>query len=170
PPAAPIPAAEIPPPTSASPIAPPPPCAPSPSPRERGFFFGVRVAYAFPKGSLTKSDALAGNVSAMVPLWLDAGYRANRQFDLGAYFQWAPAFVADQVCSKDLSCSAYDVRIGIDARWHFKWILGEGRWAGPFDPWVGVGTGYESAVTHVSTVWGATSHENDEGFEYGNLQ
>jgi hypothetical protein len=107
----------------------------------------------------------------MVPLWLDAGYRLSRQFYVGAYFQWAPAFVSDDSCPKNLSCSAYDLRGGANVQWHFKWIIAEGTWAGAFDPWVGLGVGYESAIVHLESVAsGARSLQSYYGPEYGNLQ
>jgi hypothetical protein len=106
----------------------------------------------------------------MLPVWLDAGYRLSRQFYVGAYFQLAPAFVASDVCPKNLSCSAYDVRAGANVHWHFKWAIGGGAWAGAFDPWVGIGTGYENASIHLATQWGARSQQSYSAFEYGNLQ
>jgi hypothetical protein len=137
---------------------------------ESGMSLGLRIGFALPAGSVSTGDSLKSNLSNMVPIWLDAGYRFNPKLYAGAYFQWAPASVSDDVCSKDLSCSAYDIRLGANVLWHFKWIAGEGKWAGPFDPWVGVGTGYESAITHVSTATGAKSHESNRAFEFANLQ
>jgi hypothetical protein len=113
---------------------------------------------------------MRSNFDDMVPLWFDAGYRLSEQVYLGAYFQWAPIFVADEACSKNLSCSATDLRFGIDVHWHFKWIIGKGQWAGRFDPWVGLGTGHESAMFDLSTTSGSRSQETNHGFEYGNLQ
>jgi hypothetical protein len=106
----------------------------------------------------------------MIPIWLDGGYRVSRQFYLGGYFQWAPAFVSGDSCPSNVSCSAYDFRVGANVHWHFKWLFGSGRWAGAFDPWVGVGSGYESAVIHLESPAGAKSHQSFNAFEYGNVQ
>jgi hypothetical protein len=106
----------------------------------------------------------------MLPIWLDAGYRLSRQFYVGAYFQWAPAFVAGDSCPKNLSCSAYDLRAGANVHWHFKWLIAHGAWAPAFDPWIGLGTGFESAIIHLETEAGARSHQSFSAFEYGNLQ
>src|SRR5262249_43439942 len=122
--------------------------APSSEPSATGPSLGLRVGYAFPTGSVTRGDAFRDNLTGMIPIWLDAGYRLSRPFYLGAYFQWAPAFVADGVCSPVLSCSAYDVRFGVNVHWHMRWMTQEGMWKGPIDPWIGLGTGYESAITH----------------------
>src|SRR4051794_17101118 len=81
-PPAPAPAPEVvvpaAPPVSTSPpspeIATPATVSPS-APRATGFSLGLRLAYAFPLGSLSKNDALSSNLSGMLPLWLDAGYR-----------------------------------------------------------------------------------------------
>jgi hypothetical protein len=148
--------------------APVPPASP-PGP-DQGISVGLRAGWAFPMGALKKGESLRSNFSGMIPVWLDAGYRISRQFYLGAYFQWAAVFVSDEVCPKNLSCSANDLRFGINVHWHFKWLIHEGKWAGRFDPWVGIGTGYETAVAHLSVPSGASSSETNHGFEYGNLQ
>jgi len=107
----------------------------------------------------------------MLPVWFDAGYRWSDQFYTGAYFQWAALFVSDEVCPKKLfTCSADDLRFGLNVHWHFKRLIEHGDWAGAFDPWVGLGTGYESALTHVETLLGAKSQETNHGFEYANVQ
>jgi hypothetical protein len=106
----------------------------------------------------------------MLPIWLDAGYRLSRHFYAGAYFQVAPAFVASEVCPKNLSCSAYDIRAGANLHWHIKWAFANGAWAGAFDPWLGIGTGYEGAYIHLETQFGARSQESYKAFEYANLQ
>jgi len=143
---------------------------PEPAPRRLGVSLGLRVGWGFPTGALTKSARMRSYYDDMVPVWFDAGYRPSELFYLGAYFQWAPVFVADEACPKNLSCSATDLRFGIDVHWHFKWIIGHGEWAGGFDPWVGLGTGYESSIIDLSTASGARSHETNHGFEYGNVQ
>jgi hypothetical protein len=147
---------------------------PAPEPNEhvksRGVSFGLRAGYALPAGALTKGDPIRSNLTGMLPLWLDAGYRVSEPIYLGAYFQWAPAFVSDDVCPLNLSCSANDLRFGIDVHWHFKQVFGEGAWVDKFDPWVGLGTGYESTTFHLETPSGAASHETNHGFEYANLQ
>jgi hypothetical protein len=131
---------------------------------------GLRVAYGFPLGSVSRKDTLSSNLTGMLPVWLDAGYRVSRQFYVGAYFQWAPAFVADDLCPKNLSCTGYDLRAGANVHWHFKWLVRDGSWAGAFDPWVGLGTGYEGALLHFETLAGARSKETFHAFEYANLQ
>jgi hypothetical protein len=137
---------------------------------ERGVSLGLRTGWALPMGALAKGDPQRSNFTGMLPLWIDAGYRFSDQIYLGAYFQWAALFVADDFCPKILKCSADDLRFGINAHWHFKRLIEHGDWAGAFDPWVGLGTGYESALEHVETLSGAKSQETNHGFEYANVQ
>jgi hypothetical protein len=121
-------------------------------------------------GAFEKGDPQSSNFTGMLPVWFDAGYRWSTQFYTGAYFQWAPLFVSGEVCPKNLHCSADDLRFGINVHWHFKELIQNGRWGGAFDPWVGLGSGYESALVHLETTLGAKSQETNHGFEYANLQ
>jgi hypothetical protein len=142
-------------------------CEPTP---ERGPSFGLRLAYAFPDGALTRLESLNSNITGMVPFWFDAGYRTSRALYVGPYFQLAPAFVASDVCPKNLSCSAYELRAGVNVQLHLKWMMHSSATLGPFDPWIGLGTGYERATVYVSTASGAKSHETNDGFEFLNVQ
>ncbi len=102
----------------------------------------------------------------MIPLWIDAGFRANPNFYVGIFFQYALAFVnsdQNQECAQaGVSCSAKDLRLGLDVHLHLS--PGES-----FDPWLGVGTGYEWLLLDVSS--GAVSlSETARGFEFANFQ
>ena len=105
----------------------------------------------------------------MVPIWLDAGYRIDRQLVIGAYFQWGLAFVADAVCPPPLRCAAKSYRFGANVAWHFKWVAGGGAWAGPFDPWFAFGAGYESTEVRLDD-GRARSRGTEQGFELANFQ
>ena len=60
-----------------------------------------------------------------------------------------------------MSCSAKDLRLGLNVHYHFS--PGES-----FDPWVGLGAGYEWLALDESA--GAISvSETATGFEFGNL-
>ena len=135
-----------------------------------GISLGLRSGWAFPMGALEKGDSQSSNFTGMLPVWFDAGYRWSDQIYTGAYFQWAPLFVSDDVCTKNLRCSGDDLRFGINVHWHFKRLIQNGDWGGPFDPWIGLGTGYESALVHLETLLGAKSQQTHHGFEFANLQ
>jgi len=69
-----------------------------------------------------------------IPIWLDAGWRFNPSMHLGAYIEHGPTFVKD--CPAGSSRSASDVRLGVNFLYHL--VPGA-----PFDPWAGIGVGYE---------------------------
>src|SRR6266508_4981332 len=113
---------------------------------------------------------MQANFDGMVPLWFDAGYRLSEQFYAGGYFQWGFALVSEEVCPRPLlRCKSTDLRFGLEVHWHFKSLVNRGSWAGAFDPWVGLGAGYESTIIQLSA-GEAKSHQTDEGFEFGHLQ
>ncbi len=137
---------------------------------QRGFSVGARTGWAIPFGSLVKGDSMQANFDGMVPLWFDAGYRLSEQFYAGGYFQWGFALVSEEVCPRPLlRCKSTDLRFGLEVHWHFKSLVNRGSWAGAFDPWVGLGAGYESTIIQLSA-GEAKSHQTDEGFEFGHLQ
>ena len=53
-----------------------------------GFDFGVRLGYALPFGGLDGDDDVSEGVSGAVPVVLEAGYRLNSNFTIGALFQY----------------------------------------------------------------------------------
>src|SRR6185295_19688108 len=89
--------------------------APSSKPTARGVSVGLRTAWGLPMGSREKGDAMGANFGGMiVPVWLDGGYRLSEAVYLGGYFQWGVPSVSDEICPKNLSCSASDVRAGLN--------------------------------------------------------
>jgi hypothetical protein len=124
----------------------PAPSAPSTVPGApwMAFEFGARLAFGLPFGSLAGGngsdlDHTASNM--IVPLWLDAGFRLASNWYVGTYFSFGLTSLADQFVNGEcklqgVGCSSNDTRLGIDAAYH---VLPDGR----FDPWFGVGFGYE---------------------------
>jgi outer membrane protein W len=123
-----------------------------------GLALGLRAGYAIPMGkegtvsttngsvSSTSTDKVADDISGMVPIWLDVGYRVNPAVYVGAFFQYGFASVNkdhNPTCSQGFSCSAHDIAFGANVHYH---ILPEGQ----FDPWVGAGLGYELLTANVS--------------------
>lgn len=124
-----------------------------------GVELGMRLGYAMPMGQVTGSGtnpALSNLYSGMMPLWFDLGVRASPHFYIGGYFQYGVAFMGPLtgsanpagVCSGGMSCSGSVVAGGFDVRIH-------GQPDQRFDPWVGMGMGWE--VAHLSMSQGGSS-------------
>ena len=131
-------------------------------PPDTGVSLGARLGYMLPLGSLQQDGDLSKAVSGGVPIILDAGYRFTPNIYLGLYGQYAFTFVAGDACGSGASCSAHDIRFGINAHYHFQPKEN-------VDPWVGIGIGYEWLTVSESSgnVSGDTSVS---GFEFVNLQ
>ncbi|MCY1001921.1 outer membrane beta-barrel protein [Myxococcus sp. MISCRS1] len=124
----------------------------------KGFALGLRAGFAVPYGDLAGNPNGEGDgapvgdlVSSVIPLELNAGYFFNKNFYLGAFFQYGLGSLnteevagEEDPCSVDgVSCSASQLRFGVNAAYHFD--------ATPLvDPWVGVGIGYEILNTKIS--------------------
>ena len=150
-----------------------------------GFAFGLRLGYALPMGTegriavqgttATGSNSLSDDFKGMIPIIIDAGYRINPSIYVGAFFQYGFMSIntdnsSNYSCTTGIDCSAHDIQIGANLHYH---ILP----AASFDPWVGIGVGYEwvglSAKGTVSVL--GTSFSVDEsirvhGFQFLNLQ
>jgi hypothetical protein len=141
---------------------------------EQGLSFGVRSGYGIPLGNAVEAEKFSNDVNGLIPLWLDVGYRFNRNWYLGGFFSYgfglvpsnrAPAFggaLSPPDCSAPTSCSEYNLRFGINFHYHFSPMR---LW----DPWVGVGAAYEIFNFNFSRPRqsGSTSLT---GFEFGNAQ
>ena len=143
-------------------------------PSQSGIEIGARTGYAFAAGNRgappngTDSD-LGDYVTGQIPLWLDIGYRLNRAFYLGGFFQYGFGIVNDDrqdVCrNASVNCSASDVRLGVMGRYHFPTVS-------QFRPWVGLGFGYEWGTFSLnqSLIGSSNTDSTWSGFEFANLQ
>jgi hypothetical protein len=88
------------------------------------------------------SGADLGNVvDGQLPFWLDAGYRVSPELYVGGFLQFAVIFPHGNslgvACGQNgVSCGGNDIHAGIDLHYHFLPKTS-------FDPWAGVGVGYE---------------------------
>jgi len=163
-PAAADPAAAAPP-----PAAPPPPVAQqsggaATSLDRPGFDFGARLGYALPMGKTAGSENLSDGVSGAIPLVLEAGYRVNGNFTVGALFQYGLAQIKDGSttgCGSGIDCSGSVVRLGIEALYNFNLDTA-------LTPWVGLGTGYEW-FTISASAGGQSASVTAKGFEFATL-
>jgi hypothetical protein len=152
---------------------PPPPAPEKAGARGSGISLAVRAGYAVPLGQAQQNDNLSDEVSGMIPFWFDAGYLFNPSFFVGLYFQYAPAITTTKTLSgacngpglssgTEASCSAHDIRFGGEFHYHIAP-------KGPFDPWLGVGFGYEWATETISSN-GKSVSQSGNGYEFINLQ
>lgn len=95
---------------------------------------GLRAGYGLPGGSTQQNRGVGLKLSELAPgqlaFWVDGGYRISSWVFVGGYFHYG--FVQGD-CE---SCSTINLRGGVQAQVHFR--PGSG-----FDPWAGVGFGYE---------------------------
>jgi hypothetical protein len=134
---APIPAAA--PAPATAPAAPAPP-APEPA-SDVGLTIGLRGGYSVPFGH-GKNTPMTDVVERSIPIGLDVGWFFDRHLYAGASFVYG--FASNSVAETstcpygqpDVSCSASQLHLGLGARWHFLP-------ARAFDPWIGLGFGYD---------------------------
>jgi hypothetical protein len=137
-----------------------------------GVELGLRMGYSVPLGNSTgganggPAADLSDSVNGVFPIWFDAGYRFNKNMFVGANFQYGVGFVnTDKSAACKLggvSCTASDLMFGIDFHYHFMPD-------GVFDPWAGIGLGYEIFNVDESTN-GVSTSVSLNGFQFLNLQ
>jgi opacity protein-like surface antigen len=136
-----------------------------------GIEIGVQTGYAAPMGKVQNvaNNNLSGIIKGNIPAQVEFGYRILPALTAGAYFQYGFGFMgkdADPCSSSGLSCSARDIRLGLQARYHFRPTLN-------FDPWLGVGTGYEWLTVSFSPSGNSmfdSSSSTYKGFEFFDAQ
>jgi hypothetical protein len=134
-----------------------------------GLEFGLRVGYSVPLGNITgaANDSLSNTVSNRIPLWFDLGYRVNPALMVGAYFIYGITSINTSnlpgCTMSGVSCSANDVEVGAELHYH---LLPDRK----FDPWLGVGAGYEIISESVTASGTTLLSGNDNGFVFLNLQ
>jgi hypothetical protein len=141
---------------------------------------GLRLGYSIPMGKVGKASAddtssnLSDTAKYRIPIWIDAGYRISPAIYVGAFFQYGLIGVnkdkSSECNSGGYSCSSHDVQVGVNLHYH---ILPDA----PFDPWIGLGMGYEWLTVSESgtLVAGGVSYAFDgsstgKGLQFINLQ
>jgi hypothetical protein len=124
---------------------------------------GARVGWAFPFGEAAPGARTSDSVVGAAPLQLDLGWRADRRVVLGAYAAFAPT--VPTLCRDASDCVK---SIGSDVRAGALVTFYPTR-AGAFEPWFGVGAGYEWLTAPYSDA-GAVSTRRYSGAEYALLE
>ncbi len=134
-----------------------PPAPPGPSQSNaHGPSLGFRSGYGKSLGTAVDSTAQSSLIQGMIPFWVDIGYRLNPKLYLGGYFQFGLGTVPGD-CP---GCSANVIRFGFNL--HYHPLPGD-----DYDPWVGIGVGYE--ILNLNLYPGNPS-ASLRGFEVPNLQ
>jgi opacity protein-like surface antigen len=142
-----------------------------------GIEVGLRSGFALPLGDLQGGSGLGGTSTKLsdafngfIPIWVDAGYRLNPNIYIGAFFQYGIGLVnnsgstAGQVSctTSGVSCTGNNLLFGVDAHYH---LMPEGT----FDPYGGLGVGYEILSANVSA-GGNSGGVSYNGFQFVNFQ
>lgn len=139
--------------------------APSASsgPADSGLSFGLRTGYALPLGNAAEFSTPLGKLesklsdvySGAIPIWADVGYRINPNIYVGGFFQFGVGLM-----NSDKGADSGNVmKFGANAHYHF---MPQSN----FDPWAGLGVGYE--IANAKNKAGAETTMS--GFEFANLQ
>jgi opacity protein-like surface antigen len=124
-----------------------------------GVSLGLRVGYAPAMGDFAKDQSMSDGVKSQIPVQLDAIYKVNKDIGVGAYFSYGFGQLASDVCPDGASCSASDMRFGVQATYTFNSVKA------PLVPWAGLGIGYEIAKASIGD-----TDQSASGFEFLNLQ
>jgi Autotransporter beta-domain/PEGA domain len=132
-------------------------------PNATRFEAAIRAGIGIPLGDLSaRSPSLSDFDSFTIPLMVEIGARIGGHVFLGAYFQYGVGGSTNgDTCGAGFSCSPSTLRFGGEVHWH---PLGNV----PVDPWVGLGSGYESLRLGVSG--NATGSYSVNGWEFASLQ
>jgi outer membrane protein W len=134
---------------------------------------GLRVGYGVPLGHTghtatdTQDHTLSSTIKGQIPLGVDAGYLFDSTLYLGLSFQYGLGFVGSDSlnvgCDQPrISCSTNDIRLGVNVQYHLRPLAS-------FDPWLGIGAGYEWLGISFETASGSASGTLS-GFEFANFQ
>jgi hypothetical protein len=126
----------------------------SSGPSNVGFAIGLHGGYSIPFGNENGVAVRDYVIQGAIPIGVDLGWFITPRFYVGVALTYGIGVGAARLnptCGDpDVDCSAQMYSFGAVAHWHFR---PEERW----DPWVGVGFGYETVqVTATSQVDNST--------------
>lgn len=140
-----------------------------------GLQLGARVGYGLGSGEVYRGFGVSEGSDGFIPIVVDVGARVTPELYVGAYGGYAHVFPRTNAtsCPAGFDCRITDWRFGLQVDWHVR----PRRW---FDPYVGLGAGYEilhnsvTGPTSVPTAAGpvpatADAGVTDRGFEFAAL-
>lgn len=126
-----------------------------------GLELGARLGYGIALGKAAKDQPMSDGLKGQIPIQIDVGYRINPNIYAGAYFMYGIGLLNKDKLNCD-SCSGSDMRFGIQAQYHLMP-------AETFDPWIGLGIGYEIASFSSSSALGDVK-SSSKGMEFIHVQ
>jgi outer membrane protein W len=123
----------------------------------------VRLGFGLPFGKLDDEDgsqSLSKDVAGVIPVWIEGSYRFTPNLQAGVNLSYG--YVIGKNCSGKDSCNGHQLRFGIHGAYHIQP-------AQKFDPWVGIGFGYESLGSSAEEQ-GSKVTVTATGWEFLNLQ
>jgi hypothetical protein len=127
------------------------------------FQVGARLGYHLSGGDAAKDEKMSDGVKSQVPIQVDAAYKFTKELALGGYFSYGFGQLGSQACPAGASCSASDIRVGIQGFFTFADLKA------PLVPWLGLGIGYERG-NYEAKAGSAKATLTYSGWEYLNLQ
>jgi hypothetical protein len=127
------------------------------------FQLGGRLGYGLAMGDAAKDQKMSDGVKSQVPIQIDAAYKFTKELALGGYFSYGFAQLGSDACPAGASCSANDIRVGIQGFFTFADLQA------PLVPWLGLGIGYERG-SYEAKAGGAKATFTYTGWEFLNLQ
>ncbi|MCU0657952.1 MAG: hypothetical protein MUF64_22630 [Polyangiaceae bacterium] len=130
---------------------------------------GLRsLGWAIPFGRMSRAGVpVSDTISGAFPMMLDLGGKISPRLFLGAYLGFNVGYAGDaysELCQRSVSCSANNVRLGLQAQLHL-------RPARRLNPWIGLGFGTEATtvtaetrINNITQTLGGTS--SFQGIEY----
>jgi hypothetical protein len=141
---------------------------------------GLRVGYALPFGEHVAGEALHNLAKGAIPIQLDVSLLWPVGFSAGIYGQLSPG-IQGKALNDCADCSVLAFSAGLQAAFHFNPLQS-------FDPWVGLGVGFEGlnvsqetsvpaltstgsvvqvdATAH-ATLWSLPQIQVQAGFDFG---
>jgi hypothetical protein len=137
-------------------------------PAEAQVSLDLKLGYALPTGNVIEyggsdfAGPMKNTWSGAIPIEAAGRYRFSPAFSAGVYFQYDPALIASRLCATGMTCSGYDMRVGVEAVYGFlpdKFL----------NPWVSLGTGWEWSRFSIATATDSAAFTYS-GWEYFNVQ
>jgi hypothetical protein len=137
-------------------------------PAEAQVSLDLKLGYALPTGNVIEyggsdfAGPMKNTWSGAIPIEVAGRYRFSPAFSAGVYFQYDPALIASRLCATGMTCSGYDMRVGVEAVYGF--LPDEF-----LNPWVSLGTGWEWSSFSIATANDSAAFTYS-GWEYFNVQ